>query len=266
MIISYDPTLILLSVFVAITGTITGLTLTTGYDVSHKFNAAVALIKGAVLIGGSVWLAHYMALSAIRFPVPVSYRFVEAMISLYVAIFGAGVGLFIVRGQRFGIASHTLGGAFMGSAIVVMHYIGMLSLRGVGIGQTGTGVIVASLIAVMACILALWLVFRKRGNAVTETLGGGMLLGLTIVAVHFTALGTTAFYFVRQLPATTAPLMPLNVMAFLVAAGTSAVVGMFLYMFAKLALGGVPEQRYMQPAPFTQPNPFAQQTPFEQPQ
>jgi diguanylate cyclase len=256
MIISYDPTLILLSLFVAITGTITGLTLTTGYDLSHKYNAAMALIKGAVVIGGSVWLAHFMALLAIRFPIPVTYRFVEAMVSLYVAIFGAGVGLFVARGQRFGIASNTLGGAFMGSAIVIMHYMGMLSLRGVSLEQTGTGVIATSLIAVMASIAALWLAFRKRGIA--ETLGGGMLLGLTVAAVHFTALGTTVFHFIRQLSATTAPLMPQSVMAFVVAAGTSAVCGVFLYMFAKLALSGVPERRFAQPGTFAQPNPFEQ--------
>src|SRR5688572_30232374 len=129
MSVLYDPTLVMLSIFVAITGALTGLAVTAGYDRSGMRNYALSLIKGAVIIGGSIWSMHFVAMLAVRLPVPVNYDFVKTIFSLYVAIIGTGLGLFIVSRRRLGALSVPMGGVLMGAAIGGMHYLGMSAVQ-----------------------------------------------------------------------------------------------------------------------------------------
>jgi diguanylate cyclase len=87
MFIIYDPTLVLLSIFVAIIGSLTGLALTFGYDAPSMVFAPKSLIRGAVIIGGSIWSMHFVAMLAVKFPVAISYNSLETLLSLCVAIF-----------------------------------------------------------------------------------------------------------------------------------------------------------------------------------
>ncbi len=65
MPITYDPTLIMLSILVAITGALTGLTVTAGYTAGGR-RAGLRLVKGAIIIGGSIWSMHFIAMLAVK--------------------------------------------------------------------------------------------------------------------------------------------------------------------------------------------------------
>jgi NO-binding membrane sensor protein with MHYT domain len=231
MSIIYDPTLVMLSIFVAITGALTGLAVTAGYERGGRRNYASALIKGAIIIGGSIWSMHFIAMLAVRLPVAVNYNFVETMLSLYIAIVGTGLGLLIVSRRRLGWASIPVGGLLMGAAIGGMHYLGMYAMRGCGITYTQGGVI-----AVTASAIALWFTFRKR--ATTETLLGGLMLGLTIASMHYTAMVATIFEYLPVSISTSAPLLSQDTLAFVIASSTFAICGIFLLLFSSLALAG----------------------------
>jgi NO-binding membrane sensor protein with MHYT domain len=116
MTVFHDPTLVMLSIFIAITGALTGLAITAGYDRGGRRNEATSLIKGAIVIGASIWAMHFVAMLAVRLPVLISYRFVETVLSLYIAIMGTGLGLFLVSRRRLGF-SVPIGGLLMGAAI-----------------------------------------------------------------------------------------------------------------------------------------------------
>jgi diguanylate cyclase len=236
MSINYDLTLVMLSIFVAITGALTGLAVTAGYDHGGKRTYASALIKGAIIIGGSIWSMHFIATLAVRIPVVVDYNFVETMLSLYIAIIGTGLGLYVVSRARAGRASIPLGGLLMGAAIGGMHYLGMHAMRGCAVSHTEAGVLTALTIAVVASAIALWFTFRKRGTS--ETLFGGLMLGLAIASMHYTAMVATSFDYLPVTFVTSAPLLSQDTLAFIIASSTFAICGIFLFLFSSLALSG----------------------------
>ena len=232
----YDPALVMLSIFVAITGALTGLAVTAGYDRGGKRSYASALIKGAIIIGGSIWSMHFIAMLAVRLSVVVNYNLVETMLSLYIAIMGTGFGLYIASRRRLGWASIPIAGILMGAAIGGMHYLGMNAMRGCGVTYTQSGIVTALTIAVTASTIALWFTFRKRGTA--ETLLGGLMLGLTIASMHYTAMVSTGFDYLPVNFNSSAPLMSQDTLAFIIAGSTFAICGVFLLLFSSLALGG----------------------------
>jgi len=238
MAVSYDPTLVMLSIFVAITGALTGLAVTAGYDRSGRRNYAASLIKGAIIIGGSIWSMHFVAMLAVRLPVLISYNFVLTIFSLYIAVVGTGLGLFIVSRRRLGLFSVPVGGLLMGAAIGGMHYLGMGAIEGCNLSYAPGGVIASIGIAIGASAIALWFTFRKRGT--TETLIGGLMLGLTIASMHYTAMLATTF---QRLPVrfeVTAPLLSQDALAFIIATATFIICGIFLFLFSTLAIGQPP--------------------------
>jgi NO-binding membrane sensor protein with MHYT domain len=238
MIAIYDPALVLISIFVAITGALTGLAVTAGYDTNGRRGYAASIIKGAVIIGGSIWAMHFVAMLAVRLPVVVNYNFVETMLSLYIAIMGTGLGLFLVSRRRLGFLSIPVGGLLMGAAISGMHYLGMEAIRGCGIDYSQAGTIGAITIAVVASGIALWFTFRKRGTA--ETLGGSLILGLTIASMHYTAMVATSFQMLPTAYITSEPILGQDALAFIIASVTFVICAIFLVMFASLAMGGAP--------------------------
>ena len=139
MSIGYDPTLVMLSILVAITAALTGLTVTVGYSPGAK-RGTLGLLKGAVIIGGGIWSMHFIAMLAVKLPISVNYDFIETMISLYIAIAGTALGLFIAARRKVGFLSIPLGGILMGAAIGGMHYMGM----GAMLSQQNLALIIAT--------------------------------------------------------------------------------------------------------------------------
>jgi NO-binding membrane sensor protein with MHYT domain len=236
MTVSYDPTLVMLSIFVAITGALTGLAVTAGYDRSGRRNYALSIIKGAVIIGGSIWSMHFVAMLAVRLPIAINYNFVKTIFSLYIAMVGTGLGLFIVSKRRLGAVSVPTGGLLMGAAIGGMHYLGMDAIQGCGLTYSRGGVLASVVIAVTASAIALWFTFRRRGT--TETLFGGLMLGLTIPSMHYTAMVATTFVSLPTTFTSTAPMLSQDTLAFIIATSTFVICGIFLFLFSSLAISG----------------------------
>jgi NO-binding membrane sensor protein with MHYT domain len=65
MYIVYDPTLVMLSILVAILGCLTGVAVTFGYGGARVVLSPQALVRGAVIIGGSIWSMHFIAMLAL---------------------------------------------------------------------------------------------------------------------------------------------------------------------------------------------------------
>jgi NO-binding membrane sensor protein with MHYT domain len=162
MSIIYDPTLVMLSVFVAIIGSLTGLAFTFGYNAPSMFFAPKSLMKGAIIIGGSIWSMHFIAMLAVNVPVAVNYNSTETLLSLCVAVFFTGVGLSIASTRRFGSLRIPAAGVLMGSGIASMHYLGMNAIRGCGLTYDFYGVALSVAVAIGASAIALWFAFRER--------------------------------------------------------------------------------------------------------
>ena len=79
----------------------------------------------------------------------------------------------------------------MGLGIAGMHYLGMSAIRGCGLAYDLRLVGASLAIAISASMAALWFAFYKRG--VVTTLLGGVVQGLAIASMHYTAMAATYF-------------------------------------------------------------------------
>ncbi|MDF1609553.1 EAL domain-containing protein [Hoeflea sp. YIM 152468] len=143
----------------------------------------------AVAAGAAIWCTHFIAMLAYQPGAPVSLDPVLTMVSLLVAIGGAGCG-FIVAASGLTRFAPVLGGASVGMAIAVMHYTGMLAYRVQGIITWDMGYLLTSIVlSVTLSAIAVELITRKPRRGY-RSLSAGVFF-LAIIVLHFT--GMTAF-------------------------------------------------------------------------
>ena len=103
----------------------------------------------------------------------------------------------------------------MGLGIGSMHYLGMGAIRGCGLGYDLILVGASVGIAVTASMAALWFAFYKR--TIVTTLAGGVVQGLAIASMHYTAMAATYFVPLDSPAELTIPLFTQSYLAFMIA-------------------------------------------------
>jgi diguanylate cyclase (GGDEF)-like protein len=139
-----------------------------------------------VCAGSGIWATHFVAMLAYRGALPSSYEPVATLSSLLVAIALAACGFALAtRGGRWAVG---LGGAVIGIAIGVMHYVGMHALVVPGLLSWDMSLVISSLVIGIALSAAAMLAFHlKTGlGAIVAAVG---FLTLAICGLHFTAMG-----------------------------------------------------------------------------
>jgi NO-binding membrane sensor protein with MHYT domain len=189
---TYNPSLVALSIAVAILGSFTGLVMTTGIHRASGSSAALRILLGGLGIGGGIWSMHFISMLAVILPVELNYDVTQTVISAVIAIVFTAIALAIVAKNQLGDSSLPVSALFLGAGIVGMHYLGMYAIRGsCGIHYSWLGVFISVLIAIQASGVALWFTFRQRG--VLDTLLGSVALGLAIALMHYSGMEATHF-------------------------------------------------------------------------
>jgi|GEM_PF-455542 len=228
MTVTYQPVLVLLSIGVAILGSLTALALTAaagrgGASSQRSF----ALANGGLIMGATIWSMHFVAMMAVEFPVVVNYSLAETVGSVAIAMVATGVGLYLASARKLGLLSIPVGGLLMGLGIAGMHYLGMSAIRGCGLAYDLRLVAASVGIAVVASTAALWFAFYRRG--VGMTLAGGVVQGLAIASMHYTAMAATYFVPLGVEAAISPPIFTQSLLAYLIALGIAAIsAGNFL--------------------------------------
>src|SRR5262245_12100260 len=122
---TYNPSLIALSIAVAILGSFTGLVMTAGIRRTSGALRSLRIFLGALGIGGGIWSMHFIAMLAVILPIELSYNVPQTVVSALIAIGFTSVALTIVVSNRFGNATLPLSALFLGAGIGAMHYLGM---------------------------------------------------------------------------------------------------------------------------------------------
>ena len=195
---SYAPTLVTLSVFVAVMASYTALTLTSRVTYTEGRTSVGWLGGGAVAMGVGIWSMHFIGMLAFSLPIRISYDLGITLLSLLAAIAVSAFALFMVTRKTL-TTRHLLGaGMVMGLGICSMHYMGMYALRMFPAIEYEPVRFAASVaIAVVASIAALWLAFTLRtGNstlAQVKRFGAAVLMGLAVIAMHYTGMEAARF-------------------------------------------------------------------------
>jgi two-component system, sensor histidine kinase and response regulator len=83
---SYNHTLVLLSVLIAIVASYAALDLATRVTASTGPIRALWLLGGAVAMGTGIWSMHYIGMLAFMLPIPMAYHWPTVLMSLMAAI------------------------------------------------------------------------------------------------------------------------------------------------------------------------------------
>lgn len=241
MVTFYDPILVGLSIVIAIFGSLTALLISSDHErrLGLSGYAGCLACYGGIVMGGSIWSMHFIAMLALHVPVSINYEPWRTGLSLALPIFMTGLSLRIASRRTFGKLSLPVGGILMGLAISGMHYLGMDAIRGCSVTHTPQGVALAIAISIVAATIALWFVFRKR-NAL-ETVLGAVVLGFAIAGMHYTAMFATSFAPLAIQFEQAIPVMAQDTLAYAVAA---AMVVICVANFAIVAFKQQAEEAY----------------------
>lgn len=223
MIVTYQPILVFLSINVAILGSLTALALAsaTAVQAASVGQRRFSLANAGLIMGATIWSMHFVAMMAVDLPVLVNYDLVQTTGSIGIAVVATGVGLSLAGTRKLGRLSIPLGGVLMGLGISGMHYLGMGAIRGCGLAYDPQLVAASVAIAIAASTAALWFAFRRRN--LLMTLAGGVVQGLAIASMHYTAMAATYFVPLEAEVALSTPLFSQDLMAYIIACGMIAI-------------------------------------------
>ncbi|HLI67746.1 MAG TPA: MHYT domain-containing protein [Caulobacteraceae bacterium] len=144
-------------------------------------------LVGAGASGGAgIWATHFISMLAYEPGLPTGYGVFGTIASLAIATCGVAIGL-IVAARAKGPSGAAAGGLIVGLTISGMHYAGMAAFRTQGFVLWDPAYVT---VAIGSGLLfsALALVVASARPAVWRTIGGGVLLVLAIVGVHFVSM------------------------------------------------------------------------------
>ena len=196
---SYNPLLVLLSLFVAILASYTALDMA-GRVVTAQGRAALWwLVGGASAMGLGIWSMHFVGMLALNLPIPVGYDVGITLASLSIGIGASAFALWLVSRRELPWPRLAGGALLMGAGVAGMHYTGMAALRmNPGIQYDPARFGLSIVIAVLASGVALGIAFRlRRQSRRVRALraGSAVVMGVAIVGMHYTGMSAASFPF-----------------------------------------------------------------------
>ncbi len=194
---SYDYSLVLLSLCVAILASYTALDLAGRIASARGIARSLWIVGGALAMGIGIWSMHFVGMLAFSLPIPLGYDLTITLLSLGIAMLASGFALWLVSQPELPAWQLGLGALAMGTGIAAMHYIGMAALRmqpGIDYDPLLFGL--SLLIAVVASGAALWIAFRLRRDTPyvrVARAGAAVIMGVAIVGMHFTGMAAANF-------------------------------------------------------------------------
>ncbi|TBU74131.1 putative bifunctional diguanylate cyclase/phosphodiesterase [Phytopseudomonas daroniae] len=194
---SYDLSLVLISLCVAILASYTALDLSGRIATAKASAVSLWIGGGALAMGIGIWSMHFIGMLAFSLPIPLGYDLAITLLSLTIAMLASGFALWLVSQARMPLWHWLLGALVMGTGISSMHYIGMQALMmQPGIDYDPLLFALSLLIAVLASAAALWIAFRLRRHTPFVRLargGAAVIMGFAIVGMHYTGMAAANF-------------------------------------------------------------------------
>ncbi|MFV3306695.1 putative bifunctional diguanylate cyclase/phosphodiesterase [Pseudomonas sp. NY15181] len=194
---SYDPSLVLISLCVAILASYTALDLAGRIATARGWPTLLWIAGGGVAMGIGIWSMHFIGMLAFSLPIALGYDMPLTLLSLAIAVISSGFALALVSQESLPPWQLVIGALAMGAGISCMHYLGMSAmLMQPGIDYDPLWFGLSLLIAVLASGAALYIAFRLRRNTPYVRLvrgGAALVMGVAIVGMHYTGMAAARF-------------------------------------------------------------------------
>jgi diguanylate cyclase (GGDEF)-like protein len=197
--VTYDPQLVALSMLLAVFSTFVALQLT-GRMSAAGTRPGRWLTAGAVSMGSGLWGMHFVAVLARDIPVTLGYAAGPTALSWLLGVSSAGLAFWLARGSRLTGWRLAAGAAAVGAGLCLMHYVGMAALH-MQPAIVWNGWLVAASVAVAiagsAVLLTVFCSLRQHNVELGQPLAlqgaAALMMGLTIVGMHFTGMAAAQF-------------------------------------------------------------------------
>lgn len=197
MEVRFNPTLVVLSVLVAIFASYVALNLAHSVTQAKGRAKAIWLSSGALAMGVGIWSMHFVGMLAFEMPgMEMGYDIPLMILSVVVAIAASALALFIISRSVVPTSSILAGGVAMAAAIAGMHYIGMYSMRMDAVIHWNIFLVVLSvIIALVASYGAILISIRLRNKTdrFLEMLLASIVMGFAISGMHYTGMIAATF-------------------------------------------------------------------------
>ena len=184
----YNVYLVLLSWFVAVGGSLTGLFAAAFIRDPRSGHVRPGwLLLAALLMGGcAIWAMHFLGMIAYQPGIPMAYDIPMTLASLAVPVAFVLFGLYVAFRWPARRGARTLAGAITGLAVAGMHYTGMAAIRIAAEMRYDPALVATSVvIAVAAAVAALHIAVAVRG---WPRYASSLLMGLAVCGMHYTGM------------------------------------------------------------------------------
>jgi PAS domain S-box-containing protein len=194
----YSPTLVALSILIAVLASYAALALAARVTAAGGRFRAAWLVGGSIAMGLGIWSMHFVGMLAFQLPVAMAYDVAAVAASAGVAVAASALALFVASRPVVRWPGLATAGLLMGAAIAGMHYLGMVGLKvGATVRYVPWLVVASVLIAVGASLAALSLAIRFRADETRRgrwsKAGASLLMGSAIAGMHYTAMAASRF-------------------------------------------------------------------------
>lgn len=157
----YNGWIILLSFFIAVLASYSALNLAGKISRSRGKSRLVWLLAGSCVMGCGIWSMHFVGMLAFHIELPIRYDGLITVLSALAGILASFIAFRVTMGSQVHKWHLGLGGFFMGSGIVVMHYSGMAAMRTGAVLTYDRGMWLLSVVVALAASYAALYLFRK---------------------------------------------------------------------------------------------------------
>ena len=194
---SYDARLVALSICIAISSSYAALDLAARITSARGWIRSGWLVGGAIALGVGIWSMHFTGMLAFRLPVRVVYHWPTVFLSFLVALFASAAALYIVSRQTMDTLRTISGSIIIGCGITAMHYTAMAAMRLSAVCRFNPFLVaLATLLAILFSLAALWLAFHFRNETsgtVLQRIVSAVALGAAISIMHYTGMASATF-------------------------------------------------------------------------
>ncbi|AZY49818.1 hypothetical protein C0J09_12205 [Bordetella avium] len=194
---NYDPSLVLVSLGVAILASYTALGMASRVSSAQGTAARFWLFGGACAMGLGIWSMHFVGMLAFSLPIPLGYNLPLTVLSLLIAIICSAFALWVVTRRTFPISRLVGAALLMGCGIAAMHYVGMEAMNMYPAIEYSPWLFALSvLVAILASGAALWITHHlryHRPGAPAYRICAAIVMGLAIVGMHYTGMAAARF-------------------------------------------------------------------------
>lgn len=194
----YEPRLVALSVFIAISTSFAALDLCGRVTAARGWARSRWLILASAAMGLGIWSVHFTGMLAFQLPVVVAYHLPTVLLSLLVATLGSAIALYLMSQGTKGHARDVAASVAMGFAIAGMYYIGMNAMRVAAVCRyrpmfVGLSITIA-VVGSFAVVVFTSAYSEKSRMTVPTRILSAILMGGVISLVHYAGAMSVIFY------------------------------------------------------------------------